>query len=469
MNNDMDWDVLYNVLNKEQLAETLMSYGRDLVVLDFANATSDIIGNAHLAIAALNYINANRNDASDKFTMIGASMGGLVSRYALAASELDPATYGSSDVDTWISFDSPQTGANIPLGLQQFFGFFGDFADDYSDLVMIEEFQSKLDSVAAKQMLLVHYSSSATLAANPSSAAFWNTMDTFGYPAACKKIAISNGSGFGDLQPFVPGEQIIDWDHDSFLLDIGSRIYALKKSPSTAATLFYGRFDPWDLFDRVDERQTISKYSTYALDNVSGGTRASFQELFDNLPSSYVGSDDWCRYPNHCFIPMTSSLGLPVSEIEQVVEDNGAVLALSPFDEVHYALTNEEHISINARNKRWFMRAILEDFDTDADGFDDYAEYLVGTDYNSPGDRLAVQMGLDVAIPGDVSLLSWDAHPNTQYSVYFTDSLMTNEWALIDTMEAVAEPQSSEIYPIAEEATNGFYKITAAAVDPVTD
>jgi hypothetical protein len=171
MNNDMDWDVLYNVLNKEQLAETLMRFGRDLVVLDFGEATADIIGNAHLAIAALNYINTNRNDPADKFTMIGASMGGLVSRYALAASELDPAMYGTSDVGTWISFDSPQTGANIPLGLQQFFGFFGPFADDYSDLAMIQEFKAKLDAVAAKQMLLVHYSSGAARAAHPNSAA----------------------------------------------------------------------------------------------------------------------------------------------------------------------------------------------------------------------------------------------------------------------------------------------------------
>ena len=76
MENSMDWDVLYNILNKEKLAETLQSYGRDLIVLDHTNAMRNIFENAALARKAVSYINANRNNASDKFTVIGASMGG---------------------------------------------------------------------------------------------------------------------------------------------------------------------------------------------------------------------------------------------------------------------------------------------------------------------------------------------------------------------------------------------------------
>jgi hypothetical protein len=470
MNNTMDWDVLYNILNKEQLAEDLASYGRDLVVLDFDDATADIFGNAQLAIKAIQYINANRNDSNDKFTVIGASMGGLVSRRALAACDKYPFSFGASDVDTWISFDSPQTGANIPLGLQEFFDFFGDFTDDYSQLAMVDDFKDKLDSDAAKEMLLCHYSSSGTPAGSSSrSAWFWDSMESYGYPTSCKRVAICNGSGYGEKQPYAPGEQIIYWHaDDGITLEIGCKIYALDASDSTSQTLFYGVFDPWDWFDLIDEREYRYSYYKYALDNASGGTRDSFQELFDSLPSAYKSSDDWCLYPNHCFIPTTSALGIPLSGIEETVDGNSALLSQSPFDEIHYAITNETHIDINTRNKRWFMRAILEEHDTDGDGFDDYAEYVVGTAYDSTADSLAADLNLTLKPPFNAPQLEWKGRANAKYTVYFSESL-SGTWEVIDTMSPESQSQVSMVYPYLMDTTNGFFRIAVEPVDPVSD
>ncbi|WP_372847052.1 esterase/lipase family protein [Pontiella sp.] len=467
INNDMDWDVIYNILNKEQLAETLRSYGRDLIVLDFDDATADIFGNASLAMEAIYYINDNRYRASDKFTVIGASMGGLITRKALATMDRYPSLYGYGDVNTWISFDSPHTGANFPLGVQEYFNFFGGFAGKYSDLAVAREYRDKLNTPAASQMLISHYTCTDQLAgANPSYAWFWDSMNSYGWPTSCKTVAISNGSGYGYKQPFDPGEQIIQWhSDDGITLEIGSRIYALYKSAATAKTVFYGRFDPWDWFDLIDESVYERSYSPYGLDNASGGTRDTFQELFDQLP--YKNSDDWCNYSDHCFIPTCSSLGIPLSQIEQTIHNNGSVSSLSPFDEIHYAIDNEEHIEINARNKRWFMRAVLEDYDTDRDGFDDYQEYLLGTAYNNASDKLAFSIEFDVGAASSATL-RWQALANTRYDVYKAEAL-AGAWQYIESVELTQAGTVGRSYAMDDGATNAFFKVSASPIDPVTD
>ena len=411
MNNDMGWDELYDILNKEQMAETLKAYGRDLVVLDFTDAMADIMNvNAVVAIDAINYINSVRSNLADKFTVIGASMGGLVSRNALARMDKHPDIYGQSHVNTWVSFDSPQEGANIPLGVQEFFNFFGSYAGDYSDLAMALEYRSKVDSPAAQQMLLCHYKANTALAGrSPAYASFDSDMRSAGYPSSCKKIAITNGSKFGLKQPFAPGELAVYWYYNSFEVALSAKIYALGKSATTATTAFYGWFDPWDWWDNIDDTVYKSRYYPYALDNAAGGTRASFQELFDNLPSSMKDSDDHCYYARHCFIPTTSAVGIPKEYLEKSISDNPSVAALSPFDEFHCAASNEPHIDINRTNKEWFMKAILENYDSDGDGADDYQEYVLGTDYSSTNKVEFTQTAVTASGEGDTGSGTYQA------------------------------------------------------------
>ncbi len=379
MENNMDWDVLYNTLNEEQLAETVRAYGRDLLVLDYADAMRSISENAALARAAINYVNAERSNPDDAFTVIGASMGGLVTRMALADMDRAPASYGTSDVNTWISFDSPQTGANIPLGIQEFLKFFSDKNDAFASAA---DLYGILNQPAAKQMLLVHHAVTGELAGNAEHDAFQATMDRGGYPMSCKKIAISNGSGHGVQQPYRAGERVLHWSCRSFAVDIDADIYALSTaSTPTVPTVFYGF---WDTVAPLDETSTRQQHYYHdALDNAPGGTRDSFHVLFDSIPSGYRDDSDYCRAPDHCFIPTVSSLGISTTYCNLPLHTNESLQALSPFDEIHYPSSNEAHITINANNKLWFLKAILEGFDTDGDGSDDYQEFLAGTPYNN--------------------------------------------------------------------------------------
>jgi Palmitoyl protein thioesterase len=466
MENNMDAEVLYNILNEENLAETLSSYGRDLIVLDYANAMRNITENAALARAAINYINANRQNSTDKFTVIGASMGGLVTRIALADMDSNPVTYGVSDVDTWISFDSPHKGANIPLGIQEFLAF---FYNKDAGFAAAANLYNILNQPAAKQMLLVHqsYYSPTLIAGNTSNTAFQALLDTKGYPTSCRKIAVSNGSGYGYKHPFNPGDRIVFWSYRSFLIDMDGFVYALSpKQVGAVPTVFYGLWNTILPFDEIKLPET--HYYDYSLDNAPGGTRNSFQVLYDSTVS-YRGSSDYCLWPDHCFIPTVSSLGLGMVYSSSALHYNDYIKSLSPFDEIHYPYYNEPHIDINSNNKRWFIRAILEDFDTDADGFDDYQEYLMGTAYNSASSKLTVASNIDVAAPTDELRLTWNWLPNVSYKIYFTDNL-AHDWTLVDSAYwyFLYWPEIVES-PLPMTTPSGFYKVVADVVDPVTD
>jgi hypothetical protein len=145
------------------------------------------------------------------------------------------------------------------------------------------------------------------------------------------------------------------------------------------------------------------------------------------------------------------------------------IKALSPFDEIHYAGGNEPHIDINYNNKRWFIRAILEDYDTDGDGFDDYQEYLMGTSYDSAASKLDVASNIDAVSPTEGLRLTWNWLPNVSYKIYFTDNL-AHDWTLIDNAYwyFLVWPEIVES-PLPITTPSGFYKIVADVVDPVTD
>lgn len=461
IDNSMNWPELYELLNQENLVEDLQAYGRDLAILNFGDSTADILANSALTETAINYVNANRADPSDKFTAVGASLGGLTVRKALADMPVH-------NVDTWISFDAPHEGANIPLGVQEFFEHFS--ADSLpNDFNAIREFLQALDSPAAKQLLVVHHSHSPDAPAGDTTDrhAFVTAMNTAGYPTNCKTIAISNGSGYGEKLPFAPGQLIMHWYHDGPWIigpDVDADVYALPQSTNTASIVFYGKFT--SILGSVGAK-TVDSYYPLSLDNAPGGYRSTFHQVYTNLPYTGDGNDALTA-TNHCFIPTVSALGISIEHIETNLASHTELIALSPFDEIHYAINNEPHVEINVRNKRWVLRAVLEDQDTDGDGYDDYEEYLLGTGYDSANSLLGVYAVIEVFLIDSMAGLSWNAFPNTQYEVWFVGAL-GDPWQLLETILPTVEPDITREYLIETEESAGFFKIVAMPVDPVSD
>jgi hypothetical protein len=449
--NSMNWPELYDLLNQENLVADLQSFGRDLLVLNFTDSTIDILENTALNEAAIAYINTNRADVTDKFTAVGASLGELTLRKALV-------DMPAHDIDTWISFDAPHEGANIPLGVQEYLEFFASENVSAADLLAI------LDRPAARQMLLTHHSvpDGLTGGSTPERLDYTTLMDYTGYPTNCKGVAVSNGSGYGDKLPFYPGDLIMHWTDSGGLFDpdITADVFAVPQSPSTVFSgLITVFFIPY-------KSATVNSYHPLSFDNAPGGTRSTFLQLFTNIPPDQISGDDYLTATNHCFIPTVSALGIPIENLESNLAANASLPAMSPFDEIHYATNNEEHVEINARNKRWIMRAVLEEHDTDGDGFDDYQEFLVGTDYSSASSLLDIVADISV-LTGGVIQLSWDTYPNTQYEVWYTP-VLGDPWFFVEDLPPTTNTSVLRSYPVGTNAA-GFFSLTGEVIDPVTD
>jgi hypothetical protein len=111
---------------------------------------------------------------------------------------------------------------------------------------------------------------------------------------------------------------------------------------------------------------------------------------------------------------------------------------------------------------------VLEEHDTDGDGYDDYEEYLVGTAYDSAASFPGVYAVIQVRLVGSVAELSWDTLPNAQYEVAYADEL-GDPWQPLETIPPAAGPAITREYLIDSGSPSGFFRIIVVPLDPVTD
>ena len=242
------------IINNETITKNLIvklnEEGYDVIILNIpkytTTKTTDAIGTPdYFAIdggadyverngrALASYIQATKaklvlNNSLENLVIMGPSMGGLISRYALAYMEkkefeaTTPADKASWKHNTriWVSFDSPHLGANIPLGAQANIWFFGE---KLRNSAAEEKFNTQLNSYAGKQMLISQFSNTLATLANgtgysnnsPYFVQFQNNLNSNGvsgsggFPvsnSSFRKIAIVNGSLSGAKNGVEGGE-----------------------------------------------------------------------------------------------------------------------------------------------------------------------------------------------------------------------------------------------------------------------
>ncbi len=344
LDDSMGWDRLYELLNQENLLEDLRAAGFDAVVLDFDSATEPIQRNA-LVVARLLQDVAAAVDPSRTTFLVGASMGGLCARYALLWLESQAI---DARVRTYLSFDSPHGGASIPLGLQYWLDFFSGQSTDAAYLL------SRLDTPAARQMLALHHTTppAVTPAADPLRAALLADFAALGdWPAGPRRIAAANGSGAGAGQGFAPAAQIVQYEYESFLVDITGNVWAVPDG--TTAQVFHGVID--FVLLPADEVSVVVS-GTAPWDNAPGGNRDSMFQM-DTTAAPY--GDIVALHDAHCFIPTVSALALPAADLFFDVDGTPDVASLTPFDAVHWAAGNEEHVFISAATKAWVLAEVM--------------------------------------------------------------------------------------------------------------
>lgn len=376
---------IYDLLNygtNQNFADDLRNQGFDIVVLNFPTYTipgtttvidggADYIQrNAYILVELLNQINAQKVGA-EKNVVIGPSMGGLISRYALRYMEMNNLVH---DTRLYLSFDSPHQGANVPIGFQHLFNYmaYGPLGNAAVQPIV----DGLIKSPAARQMLIDHIeghlqSGSAfefnTAAASllPTGApnfrtAFQDELNTMGFPTLTRNVSIANGAGNGTMN-YTPDFEVMN--HTFNITTSQRAIINLRFTPAANQTNQVSRFRGQQyvviLWITGFESLANSKAPTFTagLDSAPGGrfdmtgfagglgTDPILTEFFDNLNADYF-----------TFIPTWSSMAISGTNNLYTPVTASTV---SPFVASSIPTINENHITFNAQNVAFALNEIL--------------------------------------------------------------------------------------------------------------
>lgn len=170
------------------LFEDMKNAGYDLILVDFKDGKDYIQNNGLAVVKLIQWVNSEleANGSDEELVVMGASMGGLIARWALRQVEIQGCCHNTRLYGT---FDTPHRGANIPLGVQHFVKESRDALGWYVKSAQLS-YDAVLSSPGASQMSRYHI--------DPVSSALHSSwiaeIDSLGHPNECYKIAIINGS-----------------------------------------------------------------------------------------------------------------------------------------------------------------------------------------------------------------------------------------------------------------------------------
>ncbi|WP_188462613.1 T9SS type A sorting domain-containing protein [Bizionia arctica] len=407
---------IYELLNfndggtTSNLGDLVRDEGFDVIILNFPiyTRTADntvidggvdfIERNAMLLVELINTINAEKVGIAEN-VIIGPSMGGLISRYAMNYMENQNMNH---DTRLWISFDAPHHGANVPIGFQHQFNFLAFGLDDFWVLgnQNVEELQPIIDgmlrSSAARQMLTdqfephitnsdnVTFNSSLSLPrAHPFKAVFdgrMNNLTTTGFPELSRNVSIINGSGINSRYPdnttaannLNPGSRILNANID--IMTGAEMKIETYFTPSASTQIQTSKvhldFAWWFPLanDRINNADSRAFSYSNGVDAASGGLFDILNLTEDLSTDGLVGeflaslSTDYFN-----FIPSVSSMAFEVTnnEIDWFHTPTGVTTArattnITPFDAWYMPEINEPHVTLTQGNVAFALFEILQ-------------------------------------------------------------------------------------------------------------
>jgi len=357
---------IYRLMNFDfQLADSLRFKGFDIIIVNFPQGADYIGRNANTMIDVINWVNQNKV-TNKKNIVVGPSMGGLITRYALAKMEKNGVDHQTL---LWISFDAPHQGANIAIGDQYFLDFFGRTVNNAAAKKGLD----KINSIAAKQMLIDHYQYKSTERpqCNFLRTSFISELtnnglpNSNGYPQNLRKVALINGSGTATLQEGIyNNEYLLEMDvyQDLLLVSLQVAHAEIKTSADLSyirKSVFYGfcadKNNVGYYWNRQNwSRPSTSPYYTTSYDVAPGG----------NYPTQKIlagkNKDFKVHYPSHSFIPSVSSLDLKDPYLTLNIANSNIIgTKRTPFDAYYAPNENQEHITFTSESISWIKKEIF--------------------------------------------------------------------------------------------------------------
>lgn len=280
---DWLWDQLEN--GRFPFISELRRRGRTLVLVGFDERSESILRNAETVMAAILRTSAEQLDDT-RLLAGGFSMGGIVTRYALAKMEQRRMDHR---VGVYVSFDSPHRGAWVPIGLQAFAHYTADVDDTYL---------RQISSPASQQMLWRYLDElKGTPRESPLRTEFKEELQKVGsWPQIPHLLGVSSGRGDG----------------------VGNGVRAGAKTLSCAGPAFDGTYflaqsqgDPAEvavLNGALGGPHSITTGGFPELDGAPGGTLESFGIIGDALAG--VGESVDLVHRSGCFVPSVSAVAV---------------------------------------------------------------------------------------------------------------------------------------------------------------
>lgn len=400
----------YNSLNyigsggPGNLADDVRSQGFDVVLLNFPvytravdlmeiNGGADFIErNAMLLVELLDIINATKVGTEEN-VVIGPSMGGLISRYALNYMEDNSLNH---ETRLWMSFDAPHHGANVPLGLQHLLNYMA-FGLGGNNVVTLQPLvEGMLKSPAARQMLTDHleahlindfdFDNTAT-EIFPKEHPWKGILDgrMNGFPENTRNVSIINGSGDNtryqdvDSNPILPGFSIIDATLDAAAFTTAE--LEVNMTPTSANSGTGQLISSVDIklfgFSIIGGAQTASAKAYSYTDGIDAGSGGLFNiaGLSDGIDTSGLVGDflDALETDVFNFIPSVSAMAMEITsdEIDWYHDiDLGAgslptspptfaIVNNTPFANWYIPTENEPHVQLTEANVTFALSEII--------------------------------------------------------------------------------------------------------------
>lgn len=382
-----------------QVGDSLRMMGYDIIVMDpiLYNAPNgdEVDGgddymqrNAMILVKLIQNIKDSlvANGSSEKLIVVGPSMGGQVSRYALLYMEKQLALTNDQvwnpKCRLWVAFDSPNDGANIALSMQQYLTFWGNKVGSAAAQKTLRNYLL----APASQQLLLHQvkkmdgtdynknvSSIYFNGTNPLRQDWLNEISNMGnYPTSCRKIALSNGgrqtgyfhapaSKMFEFHTNIGGSQLIGNSKNYFLPESGS-----SKTIFTGNLTLTSFIIPVPIFNaNPNSLQNTSVYG--AIDACPGSYYDVQKEFYENGTGSSwtiimpTFSTFTNKTNNISFIPTASSVGLKNNQFNwsvSVPSENLVCDNKTYFDNYYVPQNNENHVSFTEASWKWLREEI---------------------------------------------------------------------------------------------------------------
>lgn len=348
--------------------DTLQQHGYDLVLIDFYDGARDIRENAALVEKVINLCNTYKN-SEQSLVVAGASMGGLISRYALRSMELQNKSHCAR---LYISLDAPHKGAYIPLSLQATLHFMAAYSSAAHSFVY-----DKLQRPAAQQLLFYQWGVPDPLLPT-NFLNFQEELNSIGLPRNCRTIAVANGNKNGiGLSSNITEPLLTESCNASNL--IGGDEFRLKFFPlpgsndyeentsthRVIADLKLTEVDTDFLSLSISQYSSRPKVSVNALpyDYSCGGYSSSIKEFVDainetaafNSSCGTINNDQFELY--HNFVPTSSALHCNTNVPFTAVDETEI-----PFDNWYASEgNNQPHSGINYGNLAFIAQEVFVD------------------------------------------------------------------------------------------------------------